>query len=227
MSSLLGRLGPRQRKGSKPRCHWITHGPANEVAARLTKLAAPWATVTTDDRWMPDGFVQTDEAELHKAGRLIPDDDVRSRLGDWWFAVRRGQQKAPSFDIASTCTVAGRYGLLLVEAKAHDRELRKEEVGKPLRPPITPNGCRNHARIGACMAEASLALAGETGVPWGLSRDWNYQMSNRFAWSWKLAELGFPVVLVYLGLLHAAAGSSAPLMRGARYTQSTASVLFR
>ena len=29
----------------------------------------------------------------------------------------------------------------------------------------------------------------------------HYQMSNRFAWSWKLAELGKPVVLVYLGFL--------------------------
>jgi hypothetical protein len=26
-------------------------------------------------------------------------------------------------------------------------------------------------------------------------------MSNRFAWSWKLTELGVPVVLVYLGFL--------------------------
>lgn len=24
-------------------------------------------------------------------------------------------------------------------------------------------------------------------------------MSNRFAWSWKLTELGYPVILVYLG----------------------------
>jgi hypothetical protein len=28
-------------------------------------------------------------------------------------------------------------------------------------------------------------------------------MSNRFAWSWRLAELGYPVVLVYLGFLNA------------------------
>jgi hypothetical protein len=36
-----------------------------------------------------------------------------------------------------------------------------------------------------------------------LSRDWNYQMSNRFAWAGKLADLGIPVVLVYLGFLNA------------------------
>ena len=28
-------------------------------------------------------------------------------------------------------------------------------------------------------------------------------MSNRFAWAWKLTELGIPVVLVYLGFLNA------------------------
>ncbi len=28
-------------------------------------------------------------------------------------------------------------------------------------------------------------------------------MSNRFAWAWKLADLGMPVVLVYLGFLRA------------------------
>jgi hypothetical protein len=28
-------------------------------------------------------------------------------------------------------------------------------------------------------------------------------MSNRFAWAWKLTELGLPVVLIYLGFLNA------------------------
>ena len=28
-------------------------------------------------------------------------------------------------------------------------------------------------------------------------------MANRFAWAWKLTELGIPVVLVYLGFLNA------------------------
>ena len=28
-------------------------------------------------------------------------------------------------------------------------------------------------------------------------------LSNRFAWTWKVASLGVPVILVYLGFLHA------------------------
>jgi hypothetical protein len=69
--------------------------------------------------------------------------------------------------------------------------------------PGSTNSRRNHLRIGACIHEASLALSAETNRPWALSRDWNYQMSNRFAWAWKLTELGYAVVLVYLGFLHA------------------------
>lgn len=29
-------------------------------------------------------------------------------------------------------------------------------------------------------------------------------MANRFAWSWKLAQVKFPVVLIYLGFINAA-----------------------
>jgi hypothetical protein len=41
----------------------------------------------------------------------------------------------------------------------------------------------------------------QTGLTWALSRDWCYQMSIRFAWAWKLAGLGKPVILIYLGFL--------------------------
>ena len=56
MSDLLTKLGDKQRKGSKPRCHWLTHGDSQRVAARLTELIKPWGRVGADDRWMPEGF---------------------------------------------------------------------------------------------------------------------------------------------------------------------------
>ena len=89
----------------------------------------------------------------------------------------------------------------MIEAKAHHGELQKEECGKALTSPVSANSMRNHVRIGACLDEASIALASKTGRPWALSRDHHYQMSNRFAWAWKLTELSVPVVLVYLGFL--------------------------
>ncbi len=62
---------------------------------------------------------------------------------------------------------------------------------------------RNHAQIGRAISEASLGLK-DTMDGWNLSRDSHYQLANRFAWAWKLASMGVPVVLVYLGFLGAA-----------------------
>ena len=64
-------------------------------------------------------------------------------------------------------------------------------------------GAKPHRQIARGIVEASDGLASATGKPWGLSRDHRYQLSNRFAWSWKLASLGMPVVLLYLGFLNA------------------------
>lgn len=203
MSSLLERLKPKERRGSKPRCHLLTHGSPDAVAARLTALAVPHASVSASDFWMPQGFDDTDEATLPEAERLLPV-DVRSGLKRWWLAVASNNARTPNWDVASTCTVEGRAGILLIEAKAHDQELIKEETGrKAMEAPVSWKARRNLLRIDWAIRDASAALSEATGLPWALSRDWNYQMSNRFAWAWKLADLGIPVVLVYLGFLRA------------------------
>jgi hypothetical protein len=202
MPDLLERLGRRERRGSKPRCHLLTHGRPEEVAARLTDLIKPWGYVRPNDQWMPRGFADREEAQLHDAPCLLPP-GIGQVLKTWWLAVCSPTSKTPNLDIASTCVVGDEPGLLLLEAKAHDQELIKEETGKLLRPPVSMDARRNHVRIGACIQDENLALAGATGQPWALSRDWNYQMSNRFAWAAKLAELGVPVILVYLGFLQA------------------------
>ncbi len=154
---------------------------------------------------MPRGFDDVEEAQLHNAHRLLERESHGEALKSWWLAVPTPNSKTPNWDIASACEISGRRGLLLIEAKAHDVELRSEEKGKPLTSgregSVSINARRNHVRIGACIQDASLALAGETGLPWALSRDWNYQMANRFTWAWKLASLGFPMILVYLGFL--------------------------
>ncbi len=126
MNNPLGRLGPKQRKGSKPRCHWLTHGAREQVASRLTTLAEPWGRVSAKDHWMPEGFDQIEEAQLHQALGLLPPQDCKA-LGDWWLAVQSGRPRTPNWDIASTCTVDGARGLLLVEAKAHTQELKVED----------------------------------------------------------------------------------------------------
>ena len=109
----------------------------------------------------------------------------------------------PNFDIASTCTIDGAPGILLVEAKAHHTELMNETAGRPLTDDDSTGRKANHATIGAAIESARVGLAAATQLNWQISRDTHYQMSNRFAWSWKLTELGIPVVLVYLGFLKA------------------------
>ena len=194
MDSPLEKLRRNQRKGSKPRCHWLTHGSCEQVARRLTRLAEPWGSVSADDHWMPEGFDQVEEAQLHEAPRLLRPQDCEA-LGDWWLAVSRRNTRTPTWDIASTCTVDGHRGLLLVEAKAHTQELKIEDQVKA--------GGPNRERIAECIEEANAALADQTKLGWTLSHEHRYQMANRFAWSWKLTELGYPVILVYLGFLRA------------------------
>jgi len=178
-----------------------------EVAARLTKLIAPFGAISPEDKWMPQGFEQIDEAELHKAVRLLGEGEC-AEIRRWWFALFRGGiQKGPSFDIACTCSVAGttatKPGILLIEAKAHDDELIKEEAGKPLRTNPSAGMKSNHARISEVIQAANSQFRAATACEWSLSRDARYQMSNRFASACKLAELGYPVILVYLGFLKA------------------------
>jgi len=62
------------------------------------------------------------------------------------------------------------------------------------------NSQRNHRKIGEAIGGASAALGGQR-EGWNLSRDSHYQIANRFARSWKLASIGIPVVLVYVGFL--------------------------
>lgn len=138
---------------------------------------------------MPEGFCDSDEARLGETPGFLTDEQ-RHIVTDWWLAVPQ-DANTPNWDIISTCTVAGRRGLVLVEAKAHAGELK-------------PNDCcgarhgDNRQKIKDAIDDASRML----GENWRLSIDSHYQLSNRFAWAWRLASLGIPVVLVYLGFLN-------------------------
>ena len=152
--------------------------------------------LTTTGHW---DKTPIDEARLDcHADFVLP--ELQHQLQDWWLASKRGAN-TPNWDLASTCHIDGKKGLLLVEAKAHAAELSTQ--GKPLRKHSSDNSRANHRRIGEAIQQANAGLRGATGGSWNLSRDRHYQLSNRFAWAWKLATLGIPTVLVYLGFLGA------------------------
>lgn len=199
--NLLLRLKPRERQGSKPRCHLLTHGSPERVPVRLTRLIQPWGRVDITDHWMPQGFTNTTEAQLGRADNLVAP-AVGKSLINWWLAVPRGA-RIPNWDITATCTVEGQPGLLLIEAKAHDEELNYEKAGKKRRPNETSGQIRNREQIHCCMQQSSAGFTNSTRMKWALSIEHHYQMSNRFAWAWKLTELGMPVILIYLGFLNA------------------------
>ncbi len=202
MENLMDLLPNNAQRGSKPRCHWLTHGTPEQVASRLTNLISPWGMVSPDDHWMPEGFINITEPQLHLQNTLLPD-EVRAQLAAWWLPPNAQNRRAPNFDIASTCTIDGNDGILLVEAKAHSTELESEEAGRILGPNPTPGRIASHVTIGTAIIGACNGLSNSTGYPFNISRDTHYQMSNRFAWAWKLTQLGYPVVLVYLGFLNA------------------------
>jgi hypothetical protein len=155
---------------------------------------------------MPLGFEEITECELHRHSRVL-NTDLCDRLAAWWLPAGQSTDRTPNFDIVSTCVIEDRPGLLLVEAKAHENELIRESVGRKvaLDDPMNPQLQRQTSQvtIGAAIEQASERLGAETGLTFKLSVDRCYQMSNRFAWAWKLADSGIPVVLIYLGFLKA------------------------
>ncbi len=201
ITDLLRSLKPNERRGSKPRCHLLTYGSPEQVSAKLTQFIAAWGKVTPYDRWMPEGFARIEEAQFGRVDFLL-DPAIGDCLINWWLAVPKAG-RVPHWDIASSCTIEGRSGLLLVEAKAHDQELIKEMAGKKRGKIESADSLRNRNQIDSCMYHANISLSAETKLPWSLSIEHHYQMSNRFAWAWKLTELRIPVVLMYLGFLKA------------------------
>jgi hypothetical protein len=185
-------------------------GDRKTVADRLTKLVGlPDLHVEARDFWMPSPVLNAngewdmnsiEEAKLGDSigeSRRFLSPDRREEVTRWWLTVRE-RANTPNWDIASICTIDEKPGLLLVEAKAHGAELKKD--GKPLAKDASDGSKRNHEQIGCAIRDASAGLD-EAIKGWNLSRDVHYQLANRFAWAWKLASIGVPVVLVYLGFL--------------------------
>jgi len=145
---------------------------------------------------MPRGYSATEEARLESFGPVwLPESPVWSQLTEWWLKHPAGAN-TPNWDIAIGCRIEDRPGLVLVEAKANWPELGT--AGKSSPDPDRANSIENHQRIGDAVEEA---CAGWRSLDERISitRDSHYQLANRLAFTWKLAQSGVPVVLVYLG----------------------------
>jgi hypothetical protein len=170
-----------------------------EFSVELLQLVASVdARISAHSRWMPRGYSAPDEARLETFGpRILPDSPVWSRLRQWWLVHESGAN-TPNWDIAAGCEIEGRPGLILVEAKANVPELNV--AGKSLDAAASEASADNHEQIGRAIDEACTELR-RINATTAISRDSHYQLSNRVAFAWKLATLGIPTVLVYLGFL--------------------------
>lgn len=182
----------RDLKGSRLHCLLLTSRPRTEVSAFLNALVAPHALISPEDHWAPNGFIQPEEAKLGQTAGFL-NLAQQETITRWWLAVS-GRANTPNWDLLSNCQIEGKKGLLLIEAKAHEGEFSDEG-----------SGAKSAVNIG--QIESALGQATEAWNAlhpgFSLSAGNHYQLSNRFAFAWKLADMGIPVVLVYLAFLDA------------------------
>jgi hypothetical protein len=160
-------------------------------------------TVPPDAAWQPKGRGNHRESVLTGSEDPFLTADQTAEIKRWWLVHSKGS-KLPTWDLVVTCKDRkGTPGLILVEAKAHGSELSTagKSIAKRNLADEQERSDANHQRIGEAISEASAALL--EAVPGiALSRDSNYQFSNRIAFAWKLGTMGIPVVLIYLGFLN-------------------------
>ncbi len=182
----------REFKGSRNRCLLVTSQPREKVASFFSQISPRNFSIAKTDSWGPCGYGQPDEPKLGETKSLLNDND-RKIVTDWWLA-KPGRANTPNWDMVSTCQYEGHKGIILVEAKSHEGEFEGDCCGAKDRD--------NLKRIQDALKEATdgwnQLLNG-----FSLSAEKYYQLSNRFALAWKLAMMGIPVVLVYLGFLNA------------------------
>ena len=186
---------------SRFQCHRLMNDQAPElVAARLNQLIGAYGSVDPElDHWSTD----LTTVQLNKpSGFDFLSDPEKQILTDWWLAVPKSST-TPQWGVVSTCTVEGGRGLVLIEAKIRVAELNRGGQS----PSTSDNSQRNKIQIAGAIDEASTGL--NAVLPgFSLSDTFQYQLANRFAWSWKLASMRIPVVLIYLGFVSPVGGAN-------------------
>ena len=199
---------PREFKGSRLRCLMMTHRSRTDVSSFLNSIVTPAAVVTDADQWAPRGFPHPDEAKLGETSGFLTDAQ-RNEVTNWWLA-KPGRANTPNWDFVSQCLIGERQGLILVEGKAHEDEFADDRCGATNR--------ENFQQIKNRLTEATVGW--NAMLPgFNLTPDSHYQVSNRFAFAWKLATMKIPVVLMYLGFLDADEMSGRLLRSHAQWRQ--------
>ncbi len=162
------------------------------VSSLNAMIAVTGMTVALGGNRMPRNSVDNDEARLGIQCAGLISESVNKDILDWWL-VKHRNANVPNWDLACAATTSDdRAGLVLMEAKAHVAEFVYERKGK------APGDAINHSRITAAINEARSALSVDVPGVNISSHEW-YQLANRVAFAWKLASIGIPTTLVYIG----------------------------
>lgn len=171
---------------------------------KINSLLKPTgAELSIYDNWLPKSMSLNKEAELKDFLKYNFSKRAGQNIHNWWLNVKHPKASTPNWDLISTCSIAGERGILLVEAKAHFAELINESHGKSLKTNASSDSISNHARIKLAIEQARKSInLNNPGINISISRNTCYQLSNRIANAWWLANHGIPVVLMYLGFLN-------------------------
>lgn len=165
--------------------------------SELQELLEPVPVTFSDrTRFMPRGYEAPEEALLNTFGPTwFLESPAWDELQNWWLKHPVGAN-TPNWDIAVGCEIEEQPAVILVEAKANWPELNT--LGKSLAAYASWRSRENHEQIKRAIEEA---CAGWRKIDdrVSISRDSHYQLANRLAFTWKLATLGIPTVLLYLG----------------------------
>lgn len=181
-------------KGSKLRCLLLTSMGKDILQKQLISLINQRnpgkidVQFPADFVYYPQGLLNPTEIELDKAKIPVEGSiDYCQVLNSWWLA---DSARTPVWDFVCTAIIDGTPGFILIEAKAHRNETKKPDASG------AKKGSPNRTQIETALAEINSQYGFE------LAADDCFQLSNRFAWSLKLASEGIPVILIYLGCLN-------------------------
>lgn len=180
----------RPPRGSKK--HVLDLVRSDTFPARLNALLKPYDVhINSPGIWRPDKDSEKEWSAKTFCAEFLK--DKAEGFASWWVGW-----KNPTWDLLATCTIGNAPGLLLVEAKANDKELSKGGKSRGKNP--SPLSKANHECIGEALNKASAGLnAAYAPGGFNLRIDSHYQLCNRIATAWKLAQCGLPTALLYLG----------------------------
>ncbi len=187
-------------KGSRARILKMVDAPREKVITEINASLEGFAELTANSCWQPHSCSKKRaRLDRDKEERFLPKEQ-QDTLQKWWFEQPTGE--TPNWDFTSTARIKGKDGLLLFQAKTYKDEIFISK--SRIRGEVSEN---NHESIRVAIEEANeglnTAFGNNSSEKFNISIDNHYQLSNRFAWCWKLASMKIPVVLVYLGFLNA------------------------